>query len=148
MKLKDELLMAYMIDEGVISSREKQALRDVVKAVEVGSGPNVVASMEKLAHRVRRGSVRLKALTSGHELVKTSIPADVMRNEAWMRKSVLRCLLGHMDHVGALLNDAVEEKLDDFEELNLDLGPDETYFEGVMISVREDKFDVSRCSNG
>ena len=30
MKLKDELLTAYMGDEGVISSREKQALRDIV----------------------------------------------------------------------------------------------------------------------
>lgn len=61
---------------------------------------------------------------------------------------MLRCLFGHMDDVGALLNDAVEEKLDDFEELNLNLRPDETYFEGVMISVREDKYNVSGCSNG
>lgn len=148
MKLKDELLTAYMADEGVISSREKQALRDVIEAAEGGLDPSVVASTEKLAHRARLGCVRLKASTSGYQLVKTSIQADIMRNEAWMRKSVLRCLFGYMDDVGALLNDAVEEKLDDFEELNLNLGPDEMDFEGVMISVREDKFDVSRCSNG
>ena len=148
MKLKYELLTAYMVDEGVISSREKQALRDIVEAAEGGLDPSVVASTEKLAHRAKLGCVRLKASTSGHQLVKTSIQADIMRNEAWMRKSVIRCLFGYMDDVGALLNDAVEEKLDDFEELNLNLRPDETYFEGVMISAREDKFDVSRCSNG
>ena len=99
MKLKYELLTAYMVDEGVISSREKQALRDIVEAAEGGLDPSVVASTEKLAHRAKLGCVRLKASTSGHQLVKTSIQADIMRNEAWMRKSVIRCLFGYMDDV-------------------------------------------------
>ena len=38
MKLKDELLTAYMIDEGVMSLREKQALKDIVEAAAGSRG--------------------------------------------------------------------------------------------------------------
>jgi len=111
---QQELLVSYMLNENIITTKEKKVLENIIENYNKSNNKTSQLFFDWSIPQTKQNVIRLKVETKYAKIIDMAIQSDILKNEKWMKKAVLSYLLEHVDmkknELDSIVNDSFTEK--------------------------------------